>query len=231
MNKYFSQHGQDKFLNEVLFKNKKQGVFLDIGANDGITFSNSYFFEKELGWTGTCFEPQKEAFLKLQSNRNSLNVKGCASDQTCIDVFYNVTGYGEMLSGLKSQYDPRHLERIKHTIAEHGGSIFETDIECYNINEFLINNKNYEIDFMSLDTEGGELKILKAIDFSIIKMKAVVIENNYGTNEILDFMQEQGFYRVAYLATDEIYINPKHYGLVKTILLKVKLKFQRVLGK
>ena len=44
MNEYYSQYGQDKFLTEFLFKNKKNGIFVDIGANDGISFSNSYFF-------------------------------------------------------------------------------------------------------------------------------------------------------------------------------------------
>ena len=52
---YKSQFGQDKFLNENIFKNKRNGVFIDIGAHDGITYSNSYVFEKQLDWTGICF--------------------------------------------------------------------------------------------------------------------------------------------------------------------------------
>ena len=54
--------------NKKIFKNKRDGFFLDIGANDGITLSNSYFFEKELGWKGICFEPLKNAFQKLQND-------------------------------------------------------------------------------------------------------------------------------------------------------------------
>ena len=229
MNKYYSQYEQDKFLNEVIFKNKKKGTFLDIGANDGITISNSYFFEKVLDWTGVCFEPQKEAFEKLQANRKSLNVNGCASDRTYTDIFYNVVGHGEMLSGLKSQYDKKHFERIESTISEYGGSVFETNIQCYDVNEFLITNQIIDIDFVSLDTEGGELKILKAIDLDVIKIKAVVIENNYATNEILNYMQSKGFYRVAYLSTDEIYVNPIYYGKIRTLMLKLKLKISKLL--
>jgi len=42
--KYYSQYGQDKFINNVVFNNKQRGNFIDIGAHDGITFSNSFFF-------------------------------------------------------------------------------------------------------------------------------------------------------------------------------------------
>lgn len=41
---YYSQYNQDKFLNEVVFNNKKKGFFIDIGAHDGVSYSNSLFF-------------------------------------------------------------------------------------------------------------------------------------------------------------------------------------------
>ncbi len=42
--KYYSQYRQDEFLNKVIFKKQKNGFFIDIGAHDGITYSNSSFF-------------------------------------------------------------------------------------------------------------------------------------------------------------------------------------------
>ena len=130
MSKYYSQSGQDKFINEKLFKEKRNGIFLDIGANDGITLSNTYFFEKELGWKGICFEPLLEAFNKLQKSRSSININACASNEDKIDHFLSISGYGEMLSGLKSNYDERHLLRIEETIKEHGGSKNEIEVQC-----------------------------------------------------------------------------------------------------
>jgi hypothetical protein len=51
----FSQHGQDAFVYETFFKNDGgQGFFVDVGAYDGVTFSNSLFFERHLGWSGIC---------------------------------------------------------------------------------------------------------------------------------------------------------------------------------
>jgi hypothetical protein len=68
--KFYSQNNQDKIINHLL--KKKNGVFLDIGANDGITISNTYYFEKKLNWTGLCIEPIGEVFNILSTNRNCL---------------------------------------------------------------------------------------------------------------------------------------------------------------
>lgn len=53
-------------MNERFFKNLKNGVFFDIGAHDGVSLSNTYFFEKELGWSGICLEPIPEVFERLK---------------------------------------------------------------------------------------------------------------------------------------------------------------------
>lgn len=222
---YYSQYDQDKFLNEVLFKNKKKGTFVDIGANDGVTINNTWFFEKELGWNGVCFEPLAEAFDKLQKNRRSVNINGCAADRDYTDIFYEVHGYGEMLSGLKSQYDERHLERIHKTIEEYGGYITETAVKCFVVNDVLKENGVSQVDFISVDTEGGELNILRAIDFAGFKVKAVVVENNYSEPDILHFMTGKGFIRIGYLSTDEIYIHPAHFGQIRTFITRCRLKF------
>lgn len=78
-NKYYSQCGQDEYLNRKIFKNRKNGLFLDIGANDCISFSNTYFFEKELNWKGICIESLPEVFKELEKNRVSINIRGVCS--------------------------------------------------------------------------------------------------------------------------------------------------------
>jgi hypothetical protein len=56
MSQSYSQIGQDL---EVLrkYKNKYNGYFVDIGASDGIIYSNTYLLEKRYGWKGICVEP------------------------------------------------------------------------------------------------------------------------------------------------------------------------------
>ena len=73
--KFYSQSGQDKFCYENFFKNKKEGVFVEIGCLNGIKFSNTFVFEK-MGWKGICVEasPSNFELLKNNSNKNSVLV-------------------------------------------------------------------------------------------------------------------------------------------------------------
>ena len=61
---YYSQDGQDKFLIEELFKDKKNGFYVDIGANDGVNLSNTKILE-DIGWDGVCVEPLPQSFNEL----------------------------------------------------------------------------------------------------------------------------------------------------------------------
>ena len=72
-----SQQGQDAWV-ASLFSNpqyplspRRQRTFVELGANDGVTFSNSYLLERCHGWRGVCIEPTPSAFAKLlQSGRD-----------------------------------------------------------------------------------------------------------------------------------------------------------------
>lgn len=70
---YKGQEGQDKWINERVFRNKPNGVFVDLGCYDGITYSNTWYFEKMLNWTGICVEPNPEVYPRIshQAGRRS----------------------------------------------------------------------------------------------------------------------------------------------------------------
>jgi len=162
---YYSQCGQDKYLNETIFKGKKNGVFVEIGAHDGISYSNSYYFEKYLNWTGICIEPHPQRFQELKENRTCHCYQGCVSDTKGIAQFLMVMGYPEMLSGLIDKYDKRHLARISKEIKQRGGSKQLIEVKCIQFNELMKKYNTNSVDFVSIDTEGGEEEILKSIDF------------------------------------------------------------------
>lgn len=85
--KYYSQHGQDKYLEETIFKGKRNGVFLDIGASDGITMSNTYFFEISREWEGVYVEPREKPFKALVKNRKCFCEYCCVSDKSGVADF------------------------------------------------------------------------------------------------------------------------------------------------
>lgn len=203
---YYSQSGQDKFLNQCIFKNKPNGFFIDIGANDGISYSNTYFFERELKWKGICVEPIPTVFEKLEQYRSSININGCIADFDGEGIFYEVTGYAEMLSGLKSKYDSRHLKRIEDELKNYGGTLSETTVNCFDLNKILEKYNVENIDYCSIDIEGGELDVLKTIDFDKFNFNTISIENNYNDKRINQCMTSNGFKKIANLGGDEIYL-------------------------
>lgn len=214
--KYYSQpcSGQDKYLNEQIFKGKRNGVFIDVGAHDGVTYSNTYFFEQELAWSGLCVEPVPTLFQKLEKNRGCICVQGCISDKNCKSQFLAVTSaidteYTEMLSGLVDMYDERHLQRIDKELALFGGTKEILEIECYRLDDLLKFYNIAHVDYLSIDVEGAEMLVLKSIDFSNVDIDVITIENNYDTKDIENFLKAKGYTRLKKLAGDEVYTKNK----------------------
>lgn len=203
---FFSQCRQDEWINKHIFKNKLNGVFVDIGAHDGKSLNNTFFFEKTLHWSGICIEPMPEIFPSLQHNRNCICIQGGIAKEAGFQDFMRIYGPAEMLSGFVSKYDPKHIEIIHNELSLHGGFYVIFNIQTYKINDLLAQNNLFSIDFLSLDTEGGELEILKSIDFEKFNIHVITVENNYNDANFFHFLKRKGYQKVACLGKDEIYL-------------------------
>jgi len=64
---YKSAQGQDKWLNEIVFRNKEDGFFVELGSMGGEVNSNTFYFEKQLNWDGLCIEANEELFKDLKN--------------------------------------------------------------------------------------------------------------------------------------------------------------------
>jgi FkbM family methyltransferase len=164
----YSQLGQDlDVLN--LYSNKRSGTFIEIGASDGIRLSNTYLLE-QLGWKGICVEPIPEKFELLKKNRKSINVNKAVYNVSGQDIKFTVAPYS-FLSGITSEIDTFH--EVKNT----GTTI---SVKTISLND-LISQSGLPtfIDYLSLDTEGSEYEILKALDFSKYKFGTIHVEHNF----------------------------------------------------
>ena len=99
---YKSEHGQDQWLNQNVFNNQSGGFFVEAGAWDGITSSNTYFFEKELGWDGLLIEPDRQNYLEIAKHRDC-RASNALLWESAGELDYISFGYGERL-----QWSPRH---------------------------------------------------------------------------------------------------------------------------
>jgi len=214
---YYSQFEQDKYLNENIFKNKSNGVFVDVGAYDGIVASNTYFFEKELGWNGICIEPNLESYNKLVKNRNCINLNVCAYSENIEVMFLELCGRGlDIFSGLNECYDKRHFDYVSGEINK---KIYENNndynikvkpIKARTLTSILSEYGYNKIDFCCIDTEGSELNVLRGIDFSVFDINVIILENNFFhldyASKCGDYLKELNYDFVTRLNIDEVYI-------------------------
>ena len=202
----YGRGGQDIYVADLLGR-PANGTFVDIGANDGVTISNTLYFEKELGWSGLAIEPMPDAYTRLKTNRHCHTLNACITDREGRAEFLEITGRAAMLSGLVAKYDQQHLRRIDRTIKRLGGSRKITQVECLRFHTAMARYNINRIDFLSLDTEGGELDILKDIDFKALPVRTISVENNYFTFAIRDYLSQFGFQHMGTIGIDEIYLN------------------------
>ncbi len=179
---------------------------MDIGAHDGKTGSNTYFFEKELGWQGICFEPLPHLYALLKSCRSAECINACVAAQTGTVTFLHLDSVDEQLSGMCSTYDQRMLNVVLNDLKVYGGQCHVLQLPSVQLGQVLADRGITHVDFLSLDTEGSELEILKTIDFSAITIDVMTIENNFNEPHIRHYLEQQGFIFVQRLTVDDVYM-------------------------
>lgn len=206
MSEYRSQYRQDFLVDQILGR-KENGFFLDIGAHNGITFSNSYFFEKARTWNGICVEPIKEVFLELKKNRTCHCENVAIFKETGKVKFQKVSGVGEMLSGIKSNLNDNHLEKFKKEMDEAGETVEVIECSSITIEDLQLKYDFEEIDYISIDIEGGEFDVITSIDFKKIKVSCLTIENNDDSDDrIKNYLIKSGYYFLFKYGVDEFYV-------------------------
>jgi len=202
---------QVEFLNREYFKNKRDGYFVDIGANDGVNASNSHYLETVLGWNGVCVEPLPNIYEILVKNRNCKCLNVAITEEAKYYDFLQINSirrpeiYIDMLSGIVDYYDERHINRIDKEVIKENGSktIIKVKGETFNIIEQI------DIDYVSIDTEGNELSILKSIDFDKYNIFAFSVENNYNDQRNINYMISMGYKHIKDIGLDNIFIKNK----------------------
>lgn len=151
----------------------KLGFFVEFGAFDGITLSNSYFLEKALNWNGILAEPNPEVFAKIKRFRS------CHADQSCVwgrggeTIVFNKVAGNEILGTVDQfSHSDKHAD-----IRTKGRSTI--NVKTKSLSELL---DEFEaprvIDYISMDTEGSELEILQHFDFNKYSFRVLSVEHN-----------------------------------------------------
>ena len=208
---YFSEAGQDMFIKESFFRNKKKGFFVEIGAYDGVQGSNCYYFEKHMDWQGIAIEASPLQFEKLKKNRNCKLINAALGSDNKKVEFYEVTEGFTQMSGINNLNFKNSFERIKKNS---NSKINKINIECKTFEKLIPSGQI--IDLISIDIEGNEFDVLKSIDFKKYEIKVIVLENNIPNQlSYLKFFLEKNFSYFDRIGMDEIYYNQKYFNLEK----------------
>ena len=183
----FSQNNQDQLVLSLL--GESPGFFVEFGADDGVTLSNTFILEKAFNWNGIVCEPSIVSREKLIASRDCYIDLNCVTDKSGEVVTFIETGRG-LSSMEKYAYDDMWTDQRKEGYSYEVPTISLLDL----LNKY---NAPDIIDYLSIDTEGSELDILTAYDFSKV-FKVITIEHNYTKNrdKIYDLLTSKGYIRI-----------------------------------
>ena len=186
-----AQHLQDLFvLSELDYRT--DGFFVEFGATDGLSISNTWLLEKYFNWKGILAEPAKIWHDRLRSNRNCIIDTRCVWKESGQDIIFNQTESPE-LSKIDSVVNDDWAKDIREINAT------QYPVRTVSLNDLLEEHlAPRDIDYISIDTEGSEFDILEAFDFNSYNVKLWTIENNLKLKNwnVSALMLSKGYARV-----------------------------------
>ena len=152
----------DKKLNDLI--NKDEGIYIELGANDGLKQSNTAYFEFTRKWKGVLIEPSPIAYEKCVKNRPNSIVLNYA----CVSSDYNKESIkGDFNGNLMSSVNGERLKSDNQLIS----------VKTSTLNSIIQKYLNsQQIDLLTLDAEGYEYEILKGLNLNLYRPKYILIE-------------------------------------------------------
>lgn len=191
----FAAHNLDVLI-DILLPNP--GFYVELGANDGISQSQTKFLEVYCGWHGVLIEPTPEIYRMLIKNRSSKNY---FANSACVSFDFPNEEipmlYSDLMTiSLEGHNDiaNRQLhaqEGVKHLLR--GVENYEYMAFATTLNQILKSSEAPSvIDLLSLDVEGAELEVLQGIEFNRYKFTLIFIETR-SIQEVEHFLNIKGY--------------------------------------
>ncbi|HEX7208395.1 MAG TPA: FkbM family methyltransferase, partial [Nitrososphaeraceae archaeon] len=153
---YFSQFGEDKWIADNL-RYPLKGIFVDVGASDGIYGNNTYFFEK-MGWLGLCIDADPSHHAYLQANRRLVETCAVSSVRGEVEFYQNNTD--STLSG----------------IYQRGADYTSIKVQSHRLEDLLVLHDIDKIDLLDIDVEGSEIDVWNSFNPELYQPEVLIIE-------------------------------------------------------
>ncbi len=192
---YYSQLGQDRIIEEFFTRHpSRTKVFVEVGAFDGVHYSNVRRLHETHGWSGIAFEPVSKNFRKLAAAYAGSTVRCVQSAVSTSDgeLAINVSTYphlpdwGSDVATL-GEADTARWQR------EFGAIWTREQVPVRRLTRLLDEAAITDFDFISIDTEGHDLEVLRSIDFARFRPQLIVIEYGEHKAAIAEVLRREGY--------------------------------------
>lgn len=180
--KAHSQYGEDRRILDYF--GDHVGRFLDVGANDGYTFSNTGQLA-ERGWSGVCVEPSPMATPNLMSYHTGRPV--CVV-HAAMGLSAGMVKFWECPDALMSSVDPGQAVKFPHLK-------FTTLFVCSITWGQLLAQFPGPFDFVNIDVEGLNSLVAEAMPIDQVDARAVCLEDDLGErrNRVIGHFNNAGY--------------------------------------
>jgi FkbM family methyltransferase len=163
--RFYAQYEEDKALARI-FARTAQGSCLEVGANDGVHLSNTYYFEQR-GWRCILVEPNRECCAKIRAWRNALLFECAASGSDGSATLHVGSGSDDVYSSLDAQHLPEHRERYRPVV-----------VAVRTLDAILEEAGVASLDFVTIDVEGHESQALQGFTLGRWRPRLVLLEDS-----------------------------------------------------
>jgi FkbM family methyltransferase len=198
-----NSQGPEELLIRDFFQDLRGGVFLDVGAYEPQVFSNTYFLERRLDWSGVAVDALVEfsdGYRQMRPRTRFVVAFASDRDGGTETIHFNPAGLGTT-SSVKS------FTRLFH------GTTSARQVPVRTLNSILDGSDVRSIDFMNMDIELGEPAALRGFSVGRFRPRLVCIEAHGETRQaILDYFADNGYVLVGkYLPVDptNLYFTPR----------------------
>jgi FkbM family methyltransferase len=164
-------HDLDSKLDAIIAR--ERGFFVEAGAHDGFTQSNTYYLERFRGWRGVLVEPIPEQAAQARLSRPDATVVQCAlisRDDARRQVRMS---FGDLMSIVVGA---KHRDWTSNGTVLGWYDAYEIDVDARTLSSVLDELRAPEIDLLSLDVEGCEAEALRGLDLDRHAPRYVLVE-------------------------------------------------------